>query len=205
MQNLFDRLRSKLIGLSGHASSAVSAFIAGINGVGRPLSASNLDSAGRAAFAVGLKARKFDMPLEFGETPWDNLSKDELLLEVKRLYAATVSLHGSLSMCADMSRGDPYFAERTARGYKALRKGEQALAAARRTYSDEDISRAYFRYAGDALFSGVGDGWMIDDNGRMWAAGLERATMFDGAQAEQAGAYGMTGTLRKLTLADLTK
>ena len=143
------------------------------------------------------------MPLAFGETPWDNLSKEELLLEVKRLYSAVVSLDSSLTMCASMSRGDPYFHDRKSRGYRALRKGEQALAAARRTYTDEEIARAHIRYVDDLLFSGVGEGWMLDDTGRMVAVGPERATMFHGMQAEQTGVFGVTGTLRMLTWEDL--
>ena len=67
----------------------------------------------------------------------------------------------------------------------------------------EEIARAHIRYVDDLLFSGVGEGWMLDDTGRMVAVGPERATMFHGMQAEQTGVFGVTGTLRMLTWEDL--
>lgn len=143
------------------------------------------------------------MPLEYGQTPWDDLSKEELLLEVKRLYSATVSLYSSLKMCADMSRGDPYFTDRRSRGYKALSKGEQAMLAAQRSYQPGEVYSCYFRYADDLLFSGVGDGWLIDSTGRLGAISPEHAAQYDGSEASVSGMYGMTGVIRKITWQDL--
>lgn len=95
--------------------------------------------------------------LEWGQTPWDNLSREELLQHVQRLYAAVDAAKGALGLMAN--GGLFWSAEGT--GGRALAKVQQAEAQASDGYEAEEIYRCFFRYACDLLFEGVGAGWDI--------------------------------------------
>ena len=142
--------------------------------------------------------------LSYGQTPWDGLSRAELLTEVQRLYSATVSLHGALSTVAAMSNDEPYFNLPNGLGGKALEKGKQAIAHAQRGLSNELISRCFFRYADDLLFQPpVGQGWLIDDEGHMACISREHSLIYHNAEASVAGLIGLKGFVRRITWKDL--
>lgn len=88
-----------------------------------------------------------DKQLEWGQTPFDECSREELIQHCARLYAATSALSSVAMMLNDKS---VFWKEGI--GGDAIEKGRQALELARNGYTDENIYRAYLRYAGDLLF-----------------------------------------------------
>jgi len=100
--------------------------------------------------------------LKWGETPWDNMTKDELLLEVRRMYSAMRSLYSVVKMDAGMSSNGAYFGKNGVGG-NALEKGRQIIEPLFNQYEngEEDIYRSFFRYADDLLFDGLGGFTMI--------------------------------------------
>ena len=99
--------------------------------------------------------------LEWGQTPFDECTREELIQHCARLYTATSALSSVAMMLKDKS---VFWKEGT--GADALEKGRQALDKARNGYDDENIYRAYLRYAGDLLFSDapgleIRSGWAL--------------------------------------------
>lgn len=114
--------------------------------------------------------------LEFGQTPWDEMNRDELLVVVWRLYAALTETASSLRMAKSWDPGSPYWSGRGVGG-RALGMAAMALHPwATMDGTSEDIYRAFFRYAVDLLFArSLGTGWQVcDECGDMLAAGGER-------------------------------
>jgi hypothetical protein len=101
--------------------------------------------------------------LKWGETPWDNLSREELLLEIKRMYSALVSVKSALSMLS-FPEGLPYFSIRGTGG-RALEKARQVLQPIHEKFEGSAIYSSYFRYADDLLFERgeyrIGSGWAV--------------------------------------------
>ncbi len=101
--------------------------------------------------------------LQWGETPWDNLSREDLLREVQRMYAAVLSADGALSLCRGNERGG-FWSASGGTGGRALAKCELARAWVESEYDHENVYRAFFRYAVDLLFSPeLGFGWTACD------------------------------------------
>ena len=102
--------------------------------------------------------------LNYGETPWDNLSKDELLLEVKRMYSALDSSVMVLDQFKSSQKGHPYW-KKDGTGGKAYEKCNQIMTKIHSEYDKENIFRSYFRYATDLLFDHreykIGFNWVI--------------------------------------------
>lgn len=97
--------------------------------------------------------------LEWGETPWDNLTREELLREVQRYHSA---LESAASVMRQLAFGSQLLFWSEGPGGKALAKAEQArehIAG----FSSETVYRSFFRYADDLLFEGMGDRWRICD------------------------------------------
>jgi len=91
---------------------------------------------GRAVGGDGMRK------LEWGQTPWDQWTREELLYEVRRMYSALVSLTSAARV--DMY-SDPYWTE--GMGGAALEKTRQIFVSLHKQYSSEDIYRSFFRYA----------------------------------------------------------
>lgn len=106
--------------------------------------------------------------LEWGQTPWDDMSKDELLHEVWRMYSAMRSLYSVLKMHEVDNKNHPYFSK-SGVGGNAIEKGRQILEPLFNQYEngESDIYRSFFRYADDLLFDTstgytmVGSGWNV--------------------------------------------
>lgn len=90
--------------------------------------------------------------LQFGQSPFDTLTREELILHCERLYRATKSLHSSLSQAQEFDPENPYFADRDGLGNRAIEKGRQAMAPIEENYSQEDLYRAYERYIDPLIF-----------------------------------------------------
>jgi hypothetical protein len=137
--------------------------------------------------------------LHWGETPWDNLSREELLREVQRLYSAATSAYSVIDLFKVVQPIAPYWGE-NGFGAAALEKLRQCIEdGVAAQYDEGDIYQSFFRYADDLLFHPsayreVRDDWMVCDTcGRMCAPGEEGdACIFE-----------KSGKLRKLTWDDL--
>ncbi len=103
--------------------------------------------------------------LQWGETPWDNLTKEELLREVQRMYAALASLHSIIIMDLETGRllaehdGRPDPGKSPYWGTGGV--GGAALEMCRQIYArleaqgydlGENLYRSFYRYARDLLF-----------------------------------------------------
>lgn len=123
--------------------------------------------------------------LKWGETPWDGLSREELLRECQRMYAALQSAQSVIKNCrisslwhrlpAGIQQDDVHEAlESLAKvdgywgygvGGKTLEEVRQALSRADE-FDSEDVYRSFFRYATDLLFEDrggmhIGFGWDV--------------------------------------------
>ncbi|EPQ6932457.1 hypothetical protein ACUVZD_000100 [Pseudomonas aeruginosa] len=99
--------------------------------------------------------------LEWGQTPFDDCTREELIQHCARLYGATSALSSAAQMVQDKSL---FWTQGS--GAEALEKGRQALECARNGFDAENIYRAYFRYAGDLLFTEtvglqIRTGWVV--------------------------------------------
>lgn len=104
--------------------------------------------------------------LKFGETPWDDMPREELLREVQRMYSALVSARGVLREAQRGEEHSPYWKKNVpdhrgvgggwGSGGEALLKVEQALAPYLDARGDDgNTYDAFFRYANAILFDGL--------------------------------------------------
>lgn len=116
--------------------------------------------------------------LKWGETPWDSSSREELLREVQRLYAALGSAKSEMSMSRLSVPDHPYWSDRGSGG-RAIAKAVMALERSPAAQCDgEDVYRKFFRFAADLLFTPeLGFGWWICD-----ACGTMMGSPPEGAQ-----------------------
>lgn len=101
--------------------------------------------------------------LEWGQTPWDNLTREELLREVQRMASALQSANSVLKMVEAVGSDHPFWTEGT--GARAAAKVNQALFRLA-DYSSENVYRSFYRYADDLLFDRstkprIGWGWAV--------------------------------------------
>ena len=115
--------------------------------------------------------------LRWGETPWENFSKEQLLHELKIYYSTVLSLNSCLSMSQVGYPKDDVYWGADGSGGKALRKAAFAL----NQLKDEPAFNTFFRYADDLLFEGregTSSEWRICDKcGTMLASGEEPSTI----------------------------
>lgn len=125
---------------------------------------------------------------DWGQTPWENLTKEELILECARMWSVIVLAQPVMDRCGCISGGGVPL---------ALTRAEQVLDD---VPESDSIYRAFFRYADSLLFP-AGPEWKICDNCEsLWA----------GRQSPDPGYCHMCKVTRKgefslrpLTLADL--
>ena len=114
---------------------------------------------------------KFKKKLKYGETPFDDLSREDLLLLVKRNYSA---LTAAESLICQFRHNDPnsLFWGTTGTGGRTLAKVEFCL----KPFAGytESIWRSFFRLADYLLFEGApgtGDPWVICKCGQLLGSG----------------------------------
>lgn len=104
--------------------------------------------------------------LEYGQTPWDDMSREELLREMQRAYAAVDAARSALELSVG-SEPVPFW-RAGGRGYRALEMCEAVVSRVERQFNSEDVYRAFFRYAVDLLFGPeFGSGWRVCPKGHM--------------------------------------
>jgi len=102
--------------------------------------------------------------LNWGESQFDNMSREELIRHCQRLYSAVESLKSSSAMFRVADPTSLYWTEGT--GGRALLKGEQAITEANKGIDEGSIYHAFYRYAVDLLFTpsetmSAGFGWSV--------------------------------------------
>lgn len=106
--------------------------------------------------------------MKYGQTPWDDMPREELLREMQRAYAAAQAARSALALAAGPSPSAFWGPEGT--GGRALAMCEAVTSRVEEKYSSEDVYRAFFRYAVDLLFTPeLGHGWNICEKGHMLA------------------------------------
>ncbi len=98
--------------------------------------------------------------LKWGQTPFDNLSREELLREVQRMFSALKSAKTVLSMAMLDNENSPYWDIGI-----ALEKVNQVVNGIYDKFDRESVYRVFFRYANDLLFDtskyNIGTGWSV--------------------------------------------
>lgn len=146
--------------------------------------------------------------LEWGQTPWDDLSRDELLREVQRMYAAMQALGSVVRMHQHGSPESPYWGARGVGG-RALEMERQIVEPLNALYGDSALFRSFFRYALDLLFDSsvyeIGSDWAVcPECGQMVGIRLDPAS---GRPCNSAGLGkpGCQGVLRPIQWSDLER
>lgn len=154
---------------------------------------------------------------KWGETPWDNMSREELFQEVLRMYSALRSLYAVVRMDADARE---HFGEsvvyygKTGVGGAALEKGRQVVEPLFEKYKEGegDIYRSFFRYADDLLFDTstgyefLRKEWHICTECRTMLGENPRGNKLLGARCHDVfGLKDCNGTYRLITWDDLKK
>lgn len=106
-----------------------------------------------------------DFPyLWFGQTPWDSMSRDELLRAIQRLYFAANEMHGALLQLR-LGNERHWLWGPASIPTKGLAIGGAALDPYHRGNDQRsDIYHAFFQTAGELLFPGIiCRGWHICD------------------------------------------
>lgn len=102
--------------------------------------------------------------LNWGETPFDHMTPEAVLLNAKRMYSALVTLRSLAKQLRLGNEQSPFWSIGV--GGSAIEKGEQAYAAVTGGFTEENIYRSYYRYADDLLFDTskhpmIGSGWYV--------------------------------------------
>lgn len=102
--------------------------------------------------------------LQWGETPFDNLTRDELWLMCQRMYAAIGAMESCLNITKYFDSHSPYWGY-DGSGGRALEMARQILDPINKEFDSKSIYRAFFRYANDLLFESngyrIGFGWSV--------------------------------------------
>lgn len=92
--------------------------------------------------------------LQWGETPWDSLSRDELLHELRRTYAALYATHSVLVLNRHRDSADAPYWQPGGTGARALEMARQVIDDVAPTDQQrEALFRSFYRYAHDLLFT----------------------------------------------------
>lgn len=113
--------------------------------------------------------------LKWGETPWDHLSRDELLRRVQMYFSAVDSLRACMAVLRSSIPESPYWAP-SGSGGNALAKGDAVVDQVYTEFDQEQVYRSFFRYADDLLFPGIAR-WKVCANGHMLAPGGDTCRM----------------------------
>ena len=105
-----------------------------------------------------------DKTLKWGETPFDSLSRDELLLLVKKMYAFVTNGRSCLSIQRAVDPSSAYWG-RSGSGGIAIAMADQIIDSVEAGFDSENVYRSFYRYARDLLFDSsefdIGAGWVV--------------------------------------------
>jgi hypothetical protein len=138
--------------------------------------------------------------LQFGKTPWDGLSHEDLLRETQRMASALIRARSVLQQVCQGREESPYWRP-DGLGGDALARIDQALVRYDEA-GDWGCYRAFFRYADSLLFAAgpMNDPWWICDR----CKGMQSPCGPDQAGASTCYRAGCEGqVLRPITWQDL--
>jgi hypothetical protein len=92
--------------------------------------------------------------LKWGETPWDKLSRDELLREVQRMYAAITAARSVLHILRHHDQDSVFW--KAGSGGSSIEECDQVTERVETEFDGEDVYRSFFRFATDLLFEDRG-------------------------------------------------
>jgi hypothetical protein len=104
--------------------------------------------------------------LKWGQTPFDNMSADELRRECQKMFSAVTSCRSALAMQRHNAPDHPYWGP-DGTGGRALNKADAVIDPIEARYIDGSIYGSFFRYADDLLFPALirDSGWYVCDCG----------------------------------------
>lgn len=118
--------------------------------------------------------------LEWGQTPWQQMSREELERAMERAYFALVAADSVLSILKDtqVSSGlNMIYWGPNGRGGRALALTREVRRPYDEKYEDGQAYRSYFRTAHGLLFPGVEPNWAVCSScGRMTSASNDEQT-----------------------------
>lgn len=145
--------------------------------------------------------------MQWGQTPWDTMTKDELLREVQRMFSALESAKSVLGILKVQNEASSFWGIRGSGG-RALERAAQVIDPIYETYDAESVYRSFFRYAASLLFDVADEEkWIICPTcGSMWS-GKETMQYVGSACSAYPIESSSTcmGILRPLEWKDLTK
>jgi hypothetical protein len=98
--------------------------------------------------------KKKKIELQYGETPWSTMPREELEREMQKAYFALIQTTTALNMCRysiDPNKDHPYFTLKGSGG-SALANANDVFAPYREKYEDPEFYGCYFRAASTLLF-----------------------------------------------------
>jgi hypothetical protein len=96
------------------------------------------------------KEEKEPKKLEWGESPFDNMTRDELIRHCQRLYMANERLQDVANLFRANDTENPFW--KSGRGARAVEMGKQAVDLVKVGFDAESLHRNFFRFAADLLF-----------------------------------------------------
>ncbi|MCB0257355.1 MAG: hypothetical protein KDI55_26840 [Anaerolineae bacterium] len=114
--------------------------------------------------------------LDWGQTPWDNLTREELLRTVQKMYITIETQNHVLSNIVQFRRHEPYWSGKGVGG-RALEMARQIIQPVILEWEVESLYRSFYRYAEDLLF----DCSKHEQLGKNWAVCPKCGTMLGSA------------------------
>lgn len=111
--------------------------------------------------------------MEYGQTPWDNMTKEELKLEVFKLYKAAEEARSCLRILRCQDEDSPFWTK--GMGFEAIDCTEQAMKTGL-SLSEEDretLWKGFFRNALPLLFNIPNWQWMVCEKCKQWSCNLD--------------------------------
>jgi hypothetical protein len=113
--------------------------------------------------------------LKWGETPWDKMTREELMREVQRSYAAVEGAHGVLDQLRFGTESNPFWSNEGVGG-RAMSRLNAILDPIKAKYNE--VYHSFFRYATPLLF----------DEPNKWVVCPECGTMLKGLVGKETSA-----------------
>ena len=134
--------------------------------------------------------------LKWGQTPWDDMSREELIRELSRYHMALESALGVMRLSV-MEQPQQYLYWEVGPGGRALSKATIAMAHADRF----DAYRTYFRHAAILLFPTLEETWAICDRCQVMSQRVGGTSV--GASCHDCARKGVESIMRAVTWDDL--
>ena len=110
--------------------------------------------------------------LKWGQTPFDNLTRNELLRLVQAYHSALISMGGPLHSLLQGNESHPYWMSPNGSGYAVKAKWDALMNLAGNNQDGGEAEYCkFYRYADGLLFPGIGSPWKVYPDGTMSSPG----------------------------------